>query len=220
MSIFAGMLPIVLDAARLRIALFGEGARASRRLALLREAGARDVAVFAQTPDAGLVEAAGGTLRIADPAGVDLAAFDLVYAADLAPADAVALAARARAAGRLVNVEDVKDLCDFHTPAVVRRGALTLTVSTGGLAPGLAGVLAAYLGRVFGTVWSIRLGLLETKRRTWRRRGLTHGEIRDALGCEIERNGWLPEISAATSDAPLPGTGSAGLSDGAGRKLC
>jgi precorrin-2 dehydrogenase/sirohydrochlorin ferrochelatase len=176
--------------------------------------------VFAQAPDAGLVEAAGGTLRIADPAGVDLAAFDLVYAADLAPADAVALAARARAAGRLVNVEDVKDLCDFHTPAVVRRGALTLTVSTGGLAPGLAGVLAAYLGRVFGTVWSIRLGLLETKRRTWRRRGLTHGEIRDALGCEIERNGWLPEISAATSDAPLPGTGSAGLSDGAGRKLC
>jgi precorrin-2 dehydrogenase/sirohydrochlorin ferrochelatase len=196
------MLPIVLDATRLRIALFGEGDRATRRLALLREGGACDIAVFAREPDAGLREAAGDALRIADPAGVDLSAFDLVYAADLAPDEAAALAARARAGGKLVNVEDVKDLCDFHTPAVVRRGALTLTVSTGGLAPGLAGVLAAYLGRAFGTVWSIRLGLLETKRRTWRRRGLTHGEIRDALGCEIERNGWLPELAEPTSGMP------------------
>jgi precorrin-2 dehydrogenase/sirohydrochlorin ferrochelatase len=213
------MLPIVLDAARLRIALFGEGTRASRRLALLREGGARDIAVFASTPDAALVAAAGAALHVGDPADVDLAAFDLVYVADLAPADAAALAARARAAGRLVNVEDVKDLCDFHTPAVVRRGALTLTVSTGGLAPGLASVLAAYLGRIFGTVWSIRLGLLETKRRTWRRRGLTHGEIRDALGCEIERNGWLPEIARATSDASLPGIAPSNLHDGTARNI-
>jgi len=214
------MLPIVLDAARLRIALFGEGARASRRLALLREGGARDVAVFARAPDAGLVAAAGAALHVADPAGVDLAAFDLVYAADLAPADAAALAARARAAGRLVNVEDVKDLCDFHTPAVVRRGALTLTVSTGGLAPGLAGVLAAYLGRMFGTVWSIRLGLLESKRRTWRRRGLTHGEIRDALGCEIERSGWLPDIAVAAGDAPISGIADSETRGGASRNIC
>ncbi len=209
------MLPIVLDATRLSIALFGEGPRAVRRLALLREGGARDIAVFASTPDAGLVAAAGATLRIADPAGVDLAAFDLVYAADLAAEDAAALAVRARAAGKLVNVEDVTDLCDFHTPAVVRRGALTLTVSTGGLAPGLASVLAAYLGRMFGTVWAIRLSLLETKRRTWRRRGLTHGEIRDALGCEIERNGWLPEIAETTSDTPLPEIAPSNLLGGA-----
>ncbi|MBL8830932.1 MAG: siroheme synthase [Rhodospirillales bacterium] len=178
------MLPIVLDASRLRIALFGEGPRAARRLALLREGGAADVT------------------RIAgDPADADVAAFDLIYVADMPPADARAVAQRARAAGRLVNVEDVTELCDFHTPAVVRRGALTLTVSTGGLAPGLSGVLAAYLGRIFGTVWSIRLGLLETKRRNWRRRGLTHGEVRDALGCEIERNGWLPELAEHTSGA-------------------
>lgn len=178
------MLPIVLDAARLRIALFGAGPRAARRLTLLREAGATDI-----------------TNVSGPPHETDLADFDLIYAADLAPADARALATRARAAGKLVNVEDVTELCDFHTPAIVRRGALTLTVSTGGLAPGLSGVLAAYLGRIFGSVWSIRLGLLETKRRNWRRRGLTHGEVRDALGCEIERNGWLPELAEHTSAA-------------------
>lgn len=192
------MIPVLLDGARLRIALFGNEARAVRRLALLREGGAGNVAVFATRPSAELVVAAGDALRIAAPDTVDLAAFDLVYAADLDAEAAAALAARARAVGKLVNVEDDRAHCDFHTPAVVRRGALTLTVSTDGLAPGLSGVLAAYLGRLFGSVWAIRLSLLETKRRAWRGRGLTPGEIRAALVCEVERNGWLPEPDEAT----------------------
>ncbi len=192
------MIPVLLDGARLRIALFGNETRTVRRLALLREGGAGNVVVFATRPSAGLVAAAGDALRIAAPDAVDLAPFDLVYAADLASDAAGALAARARAGGKLVNVEDDRAHCDFHTPAVVRRGALTLTVSTDGLAPGLAGVLAAYLGRLFGSVWAIRLSLLETKRRAWRRRGLTPGEIRSAFGCEVERNGWLPEPDETT----------------------
>ncbi len=192
------MIPVLLDGARLRIALFGNGTRAVRRLALLREGGAANIAVFAARPSAELAAAAGDALCIAPPGAVDLAPFDLVYAADLDAAEGGALAARTRAAGKLVNVEDDRAHCDFHTPAVVRRGALTLTVSTGGQAPGLAGILAAYLGRLFGSVWAIRLGLLETKRRTWRARGLTPGEIRAALGCEVERNGWLLEPAETT----------------------
>ncbi len=200
------MIPLLLDGSRLRIALFGNETRAVRRLALLREGGAARVDVFATRPSAELKAAAGDALRIAAPESVELTDFDLVYAADLDPATGEALAARARHAGKLVNVEDVRALCDFHTPAVVRRGALTLTVSTDGLAPGLAGVLAAYLGRIFGSVWSIRLGLLETRRRTWRRLGMTPGEIRSALGCEVERNGWLPELTETTTGSigPVP----------------
>ena len=45
---------------------------------------------------------------------------------------AAGMAARCRALGRLVNVEDVKPLCDFHTPSQVRRGDLLLSISTGG----------------------------------------------------------------------------------------
>jgi precorrin-2 dehydrogenase/sirohydrochlorin ferrochelatase len=192
------MIPVLLDGSRLRIALFGNDSRAVRRLALLREGGAGNVAIFAARPSAELVAAAGDALRIAAPDTVDLASFDVVYAADLEPEAAAEIAARARVAGKLVNVEDDRAHCDFHTPAVVRRGALTLTVSTDGLAPGLSGVLAAYLGRLFGSVWAIRLGLLETKRRAWRRRGLAPGEIRAALGCEVERNGWLLEPEETT----------------------
>jgi precorrin-2 dehydrogenase/sirohydrochlorin ferrochelatase len=200
------MIPILLDGARLDIALFGDGERAVRRLALLREGGATKLRVFSAEPSDALRAAAGDALEIADPDTVDLGPFAVVYAADLAGDAGDRLAVRARAAGKLVNVEDVKALCDFHTPAVVRRGALTVGVSTDGLCPGLSGVLASYLGRLFGSVWSIRLGLLEAKRRTWRARGLTHGEIRDALGVELERNGWLPEIADAEAPARASGT--------------
>lgn len=44
----------------------------------------------------------------------------------------------ARQRGVLVNVVDVPACCDFIVPSVVRRGDLTLAVSTGGRSPALA----------------------------------------------------------------------------------
>jgi len=48
------------------------------------------------------------------------------------------LARRARRAGALVNVVDRTHLCDFFTPAIVDRGAITIALSSGGAAPVLA----------------------------------------------------------------------------------
>ena len=44
------MLPLVVDLAGLRVLLIGDGAAALRRLELLDEAGARDLAVYAEGP--------------------------------------------------------------------------------------------------------------------------------------------------------------------------
>lgn len=44
----------------------------------------------------------------------------------------------ARGAGRLVNVVDKPDLCNFIVPSVVRRGDLTVAISTGGASPATA----------------------------------------------------------------------------------
>lgn len=44
----------------------------------------------------------------------------------------------ARAAGILVNVADVPDLCDFILPAIHRSGPLAVAVSTNGASPALA----------------------------------------------------------------------------------
>ena len=46
------MLPLVLDLARLRLALIGEGDFCLRRLRLLDEAGSRDSAVYSPLPGA------------------------------------------------------------------------------------------------------------------------------------------------------------------------
>jgi precorrin-2 dehydrogenase / sirohydrochlorin ferrochelatase len=56
-------------------------------------------------------------------------------------------------AGILVNVVDNPRLCTFTVPAVVRRGPLSITVSTDGKAPFLAGGLRVILNEFFGPHW-------------------------------------------------------------------
>src|SRR4029077_6417769 len=105
-----------------------------------------------------------------------LAGLHLLFIAGLKRSAAAALAAKARAAGILTNVEDVPELCDFHVPAVVRRGDLALTVSTSGKAPGLARLLREWLERAVGTEWQDRLERLAEARTGWRSEGLGPSE--------------------------------------------
>ncbi|MBT9584827.1 bifunctional precorrin-2 dehydrogenase/sirohydrochlorin ferrochelatase [bacterium] len=72
--------------------------------------------------------------------------------------------AEGQAQGSLVNVVDVPDLCDFYVPAVVRRGALQLTISTQGRCPGLSGHLRQQLETQFDPGWGNYVELLEEAR--------------------------------------------------------
>jgi precorrin-2 dehydrogenase/sirohydrochlorin ferrochelatase len=58
--------------------------------------------------------------------------------------------AEARRLGVLCNVVDVPHLCDFYYPAVVRRGALQIAISTAGESPALAQRLRKELELQFG----------------------------------------------------------------------
>lgn len=53
-----------------------------------------------------------------------------------------------------VNVVDTPKLCDFTFPAILRRDCLTVSVSTDGKAPFLAGQLRVILETVFPDRWS------------------------------------------------------------------
>jgi len=167
------MLPLVLDPLSLKTGLVGRGEALARRAALLAEAG---------------VEA-----RLLSPDASDalLEPLQLLFVAGLDEGEARHLAGRARTLGVLVNVEDVLPLCDFHVPAIVRRGDLLLTASTGGTVPGLARALREWLGGNFGPEWTARLQDLSAARARWRSAGLNPAQVSGKVRDLIAQKGWL-----------------------------
>jgi precorrin-2 dehydrogenase/sirohydrochlorin ferrochelatase len=164
------VLPIVLTPETARIGLIGQGEALERRRALLAGAGIAAIPV--------------------DPAG-DLDGLRILFVAGLAPNQSEALAARARRAGILVNVEDIPALCDFHVPAIVRRGDLLFSVSTRGRAPGLARRLREWLEQRFGPEWEEFSAELGEARTRWRGEGVEAAEISVRTRKIIEEKGWL-----------------------------
>jgi precorrin-2 dehydrogenase/sirohydrochlorin ferrochelatase len=187
------MIPVILDPQQVSIAVVGRGRAAERRLGLLLEGGAGRLAVFSDRPSAQLVAQAGAHLRRHLPQAQELGAFALMWIVDLPLVEAAPLARAARAAGCLVNVEDVVALCDFHNPAQVRRGDLLLTVSTGGRSPGLAARIRSELARAFGPEWAERLDLVAARRAVWRRRGRPLEELARLTNATVDASGWLQE---------------------------
>jgi len=164
------VLPILLSAEFTNIGLAGAGEGRMRRAALLAEAGITPVPVDGKS-----------TLS-------DLA---VLFVAGLERSASEALAGRARSSGILVNVEDIPELCDFHVPAIVRRGDLVLTASTGGRAPGLARRLREWLEDRFGPEWSSNMEEVSQSRSAWRAEGLSAHDVSDRTRALIAEKGWL-----------------------------
>jgi precorrin-2 dehydrogenase/sirohydrochlorin ferrochelatase len=197
------MFPILLDLAKLRVALVGDGAAALRRLRLLDEDAARDVAVFSPAPTPELADAAGSRLRRSLPSAADLAGIHIVFAAGLDDARLAEISATAQAIGALVHAEDKPALGTVHTPAMVRRGELLVTVSTGGRSPGLAQRLKRFLEGLFGQEWQGRLDELARLRQGWREAGADMEEVARWTEQWVDRHRWL-DSDAHGVDFPPP----------------
>ena len=164
------MLPIILTPDSAKIGLTGEGEALQRRRMLLAESGATPVVLG---PEA------------------DLSGLSILFVAGLEPEQSVALAARARRAGILVNVEDIPSQCDFHVPAILRRGDLLFSVSTRGRAPGLARRVREWLEQHFGAEWDARSVELGNARERWRGEGVAADDISGRTRKIIDEKGWL-----------------------------
>jgi precorrin-2 dehydrogenase/sirohydrochlorin ferrochelatase len=184
------MYPVVFPPAGLNVVLAGAGQAAARRLDGLEAAGAT-VRVFSPGRDDALVGPAGDRLTQRLPEAADLTGARLMLVAGLDDEGSERLAALARAAGVPVNVEDRPALCDFHIPAVVRRGDLLITVSTGGTAPGLAARLRRRLEALFGPEWGERLAALSKARAEWRAEGADMATLRRRTREWLDRQGWF-----------------------------
>jgi len=80
------------------------------------------------------------------------------------------VAEQAHAHGILCNVADDPDACDVHIPALVRRGDLTLAISTNGASPAVTADVRRRLEDLFGPEWGDLLSLLGDLREATKRR--------------------------------------------------
>ncbi|HET9742049.1 MAG TPA: bifunctional precorrin-2 dehydrogenase/sirohydrochlorin ferrochelatase [Terriglobales bacterium] len=134
------LFPIALKLNDRRCLVVGAGKVGTEKIFGLVDAGAL-VHVVDPAPSkavremawAGQIELRHGEYRVCDLASVFLA----VAATSNADLNR-RIFEDALARGILVNVVDVPELCDFYYPATIRRGALTVAVSTEGESPILA----------------------------------------------------------------------------------
>lgn len=142
--------------------VIGGGEIAERKVAALREAGARPLVISPSLCDALLYQVEAGEIDAIEreyQTG-DLSGVRLVIAATDEPAINEAVWQEAQAIGCLVNVVDDPSRCDFYVPATLRRGALTISVSTAGSSPLLAGRIRQTLEQQFDPAYGPYLELL------------------------------------------------------------
>jgi precorrin-2 dehydrogenase/sirohydrochlorin ferrochelatase len=110
--------------------------------------------------------------------------------------------------GQLVNIVDVPERCSFIMPSILRRGQLTIAVSTEGASPGLAKRIRQQLEGIFPPIYSAYLRLATIARSYLRAAGVPY-DRRDAFAGEYYDSSVLDQLAkdersgAATATAEL-----------------
>ena len=107
----------------------------------------------------------------------------------------------ARELGVLVNMADAPADGDFTLPALLLRGGLTVSVSTGGSSPALAALVRDHLSASLGPEWSTVLEIAAALRR----KRLTLGEKTEYNQAILRRilDGGLPAMIARRNTAGI-----------------
>jgi len=166
--------PIYLEMTRRRCLVIGGGAVAERKVAGLLEAGA-DVTVISP-------EASDSILRWSKEKSLlhisrryqpgDLTEFDIAFVATDDRAVTAQVFKEGRSLGVWVNAADDPAHCDFILPSVLRRGDLTVAVSSGGRSPALARTIREELELYFTDEYRLLANLAAEVRDELRARGI------------------------------------------------
>jgi|SRR5579872_798243 len=204
------LFPLVLRLDGRACLVVGGGPVAARKAAALVECGAVVTVVAPETCAA--VEALDVTIarRRYAPGEAASGRFRLVVTATGDPEVDRSVFLDAEGAGVLVNAADDPGSSSFHVPAVARRGAVTVAVSTEGTSPFLAGWVRSRvaevldepvgdLARIVGDVRSaVRARGRSSEGLDWR--GLVEERVwprlseGDEAGAEAGAAGWLAEV--------------------------
>ncbi len=184
--------PVNLDLRDRRVVLVGGGAVAARKARRLIAAGAR-LCVVSPRLETGLAALAASSslthlARTYLPG--DMEGATLVFAATDDAAVNLAVAAEAKARGILVDVIDAPRESGFTTPAVLERGDLLITVSTGGASPALSRRIVDRLQPLFGPEYAEAIALL--------------GEIREKILTAKGGSAYTRQVFAELAALDLP----------------
>jgi uroporphyrin-III C-methyltransferase/precorrin-2 dehydrogenase/sirohydrochlorin ferrochelatase len=171
------LLPLFLRVVGRKVVLVGGGPVAAGKYAALRASGAR-VTVVAPDVDPGLSDAAEVHRRAFQPADLD-GAWLVVAAATPAVNREVLAAAEERRI--FVNAVDDPASATAYAGGVVRRGPVTLAISTGGEAPALAGLLREGLEALIPAEMDAWLATAREARSRWKAAGVKMSERRPLL---------------------------------------
>jgi precorrin-2 dehydrogenase len=185
------LFPFFLKLGERRCLVVGAGSIAESKIAGLLEAGAKVRVVAPEaTPR---VRAWARERKIAwrrrGFRSKDLEGMFLVVAATPSTKLHEQIFRQAQRLGVLCNVVDVPRLCDFYYPAVVRRGALQIAISTTGQSPALAQRLRKELERQFGPEYERWLTHIGKVRQKMQAGSLSAGERKQLLHDLVSKEG-------------------------------
>lgn len=129
--------PIVLDMTGRRCLVIGGGVVAERKIAGLLGVGAEVTVISPKVTEAISHWSKNNSLQLTARCyqNGDLSGHELVFVATDDPDVNDRVYQEGKSCGAWVNAADNPDHCDFILPAVIRRGDLTVAVSTGGASP-------------------------------------------------------------------------------------
>ena len=165
--------PVFLDLRDRACLVIGGGAVAERKVEGLVEAGARVTVVSPTVTDRLSARVVAGVVaHVARPyRSGDLAAQDVVFVATDDDDVTTAVVQEARARRIWVNAADDAAHSDFILPSVLRRGALTVAVGTGGASPAVARAIRQELESYFTDDYAALVDVAADARQELRRRG-------------------------------------------------
>jgi uroporphyrin-III C-methyltransferase / precorrin-2 dehydrogenase / sirohydrochlorin ferrochelatase len=143
----------------------------------------------------------------------------LVFACTDDPAVNRDIAALCRKANVLCNVADAAEAGSFHVPGVIRQGNVTVTIGTGGAAPGLTRHLKRVLAEALGPETAEAAALVGDFRARLRVQGIPGAAaILESLPyralLEALRNGDRPRAESLLADAAQAQSGEPGATTG------
>ncbi|HLJ82043.1 MAG TPA: bifunctional precorrin-2 dehydrogenase/sirohydrochlorin ferrochelatase [Ktedonobacterales bacterium] len=198
--------PIMLDI-RDRLAIVIGGDRiAAEKAAALAASGARvtvlatdvcdELRTLASQPGSNI------TLRLKTYAPGDLEGAFVVVASTRNPDEIAAIRAETRERNQLLNVVDVPAACDYIVPSILRRGQLTIAVSTEGASPSLAKRIRQRLETLFPPAYAAYLRLAAAARRQLRAASVTY-DRRDEFFAAYDTSNVLARLTAGDAAAAV-----------------